>query len=196
MIRRVRFAILALLIVGVFGAGAALDWSSSIRTAVPAIELRPAPLPELVDRAARPIARTKPTKPSSAARKVRNATPDVRPVSPPAPVVVTRPRVATPTQPEVEDTPRPAAPRVSANRPTKTAQEQKPANNPSANGGQNGQQQQQATAPQTTTATTQTETTGAEPAPASPAPAGDDDDDDDDDEGDDGDDGDDGGDDD
>src|SRR5918992_2286532 len=83
MIRPVRFAILALLILGVFAAGAALDWSASIRTEVPAIELQPAPAPLVTGRPAAPIRRTNPAKAKSADRKSRSATPEVRPVSPP-----------------------------------------------------------------------------------------------------------------
>ena len=45
MIRPVRFAIVAFLVLGVLTVGAAMDWTAPTRTEVPAIELRAAPLP-------------------------------------------------------------------------------------------------------------------------------------------------------
>jgi hypothetical protein len=187
MIRPVRFAILALLILGVFAVGAALDWSASIRTAVPAIELRPAPLPELTQEPARPIARTKPAKPASAERKSRSATPDLRPVSRPTPVAVSRP--AAPAKPKVGTSARESTRPVASSQPPRETPKQQPSGNgPTGTGGDTTP-----AAPPTTTPTTQTETSGAAPAPAPPTPAGEGDEDE---EGDDDDDGDDGGDDD
>jgi hypothetical protein len=43
MIRPVRYAVLALLVLGILGVGAAVDWSSPSRAPFPAIQLQPAP---------------------------------------------------------------------------------------------------------------------------------------------------------
>ena len=183
MIRPVRFAILALLILGVFAAGAALDWSASTRTEVQAIELQPAPPTELTGELATPISRTSPAKAKSADRKSRGATPEVRPVSPPEPARAPT-RVAARSQPAVQESPEAARP-TAASAPKKTPT----ADNPGSGGTTPAPQpkpQPQPQPPPTEAPAPQTPTTGAAPAPTTPEPAGDEDDDDDDDDGDDG----------
>jgi hypothetical protein len=192
MIRRVRYAILALLILGVFAAGAALDWSASIRTEVSAIELQPAPPPLLTGKPAAPIARTSPAKAKSADRKSRSVTPEVRPVSPPEPAR-TPSRIAVGSTPARESSPRASSPVASTSAPKKAPNQTPTTNVPAGGrdeqGGDDGGTP--APAPPTPTNTpapgTPT-TTGAAPAPAPPEPAGDDDDGEegDDDDGDDG----------
>jgi hypothetical protein len=173
MIRRVRFAILALLILGVFAAGAALDWSGSIRTDVPAIELQPAPAPLLTGRPASPIRRTSPAKAKSADRKSRTATRDVRPVSPPEPA-----RLSSRAANRAES-PRASTPRASTNAPRKAPAQ------PSTDDGDDGGTTTTTASPPTETLAPRMPTAGAAPAPTAPEPAGDDHDDDDDDEDDD-----------
>jgi hypothetical protein len=188
MIRPVRFAILALLILGVFAAGAALDWSASVRTDVPSIELQPAPAPLLTGRPASPIRRTSPAKAKSADRKSRSATPDVRPVSPPEPARVSSRAATRPGSPSASDPRASTTTTASTNAPRKA-----PTQPPTGGGDDGGTTTTTATPP---TKTPKTPTSGAAPAPAPPEPAGGDDDDDDDEDDDDDDDGDDGGDDD
>jgi hypothetical protein len=185
MIRPVRFAILALLILGVFAAGAALDWSASIRTEVPAIELQPAPAPLVTGRPVSPIRRTSPAKAKSADRKSRSATPDVRPVSPPEPA---RPSLRAANR---SASPSAGGPRASTTTTTTTttastnAPRKAPTQPPT--GGDDGGTTTTTATPPTETSAPETPTTGAAPVPAPPEPAGDDDDDEDeDDDGDDG----------
>jgi hypothetical protein len=179
MIRRVRFAILALLILGVFAAGAALDWSDSVRTDVPSIELQPAPAPLLTGRPASPIRRTNPAKAKSADRKSRSATPDVRPVSPPEPTRLSS-RAANRSE-----SPSLSGPRASTTTTASTNAPRKAPAQPPTGGGDDGAGDGGTTtttaSPPTKTPAPQTTTTGAAPAPAPPEPAGDDDEDDDDD---------------
>jgi hypothetical protein len=181
MIRPVRFAILALLILGVFAAGAALDWSASIRTEVPAIELQPAPAPLVTGRPASPIRRTSPAKAKSADRKSRSATPDVRPVSPPEPARVSSRAAIRSGSPSA------GGPRASTT-PTTTASTNAPrkARTQPPTGGDDGGTTTTTATPPTETSAPETPTTGAAPVPAPPEPAGDDDDEDEDDDGDDG----------
>jgi hypothetical protein len=185
MIRPVRFAILALLILGVFAVGAAMDWSASTRTEVPAIEVKPAPsTPLLTGQPATPIRRTNPAKAKSAHRKSRSATPDVRPVSPPERVST---RAASPSGTQSASRPRASTTTTASTAAPRKAPAQAPTGGAPTGGGNDGGTTTTTATPPTETTTPQTPKTGAAPAPASPEPAGDDDDDeDDDDDGDDG----------
>jgi hypothetical protein len=190
MIRRVRFAIVALLILGVLATGAFLGWSTTpTRTVVPAIELRAAaPLDDTTTQLADPDARPK-ARSTSRPRKAAASRTANRPQAP-------RPVSNLQAEPETESlsTPEPVA---STQTPRETpAAGNAPRGGDADGGGGNGNGNDQT--PPTTNPAPQSPTVGAAVAPAAPpAPAGGEDDDaedDDDDEGGD-DDGDDGGDD-
>jgi hypothetical protein len=176
MIRPVRFAIVAFLILGVLTTGAFLDLSAPTRTAVPAIELRATPIQGTAAQPADSIAKPK----NRAAVRPRNAA---------GSRVVTRPQTARPATRQSESVTETLAPSepVASTQPTQPRRETPAGNTPSGggggggggNGGGNGNGDDGgAQPPPTTNPAPQTPTVGAAAAPAAPpAPAGEDDDD-------------------
>jgi hypothetical protein len=177
MIRRVRYAVLAFVVLGVLGIGVAVDWSSPSRAPVPAIRLQAAPQQETSGKSAPAATVKRPYGGRDLSRiqlpAVVRSTPRVQ--SGPTPVSSGAGSSGSSSEPDDEPAnssgPTPAS--SPGNQDADDDGPDRPRPNPPAT----------PTTP-TTPGTTETTGTGGTPAPPpSPAPAGDDDDDDDDDDG-------------
>jgi hypothetical protein len=171
MIRRVRYAVLAFVVLGVLGIGVAVDWSSPSRAPVPAIKLQAAPSQEQAGAGPRATVKAK----YGGRNLNRVALPKIKR---PARVENEKPSPASSTGPRDSGLSGSEAPPAATDRSTDEAED-----------GTTDRPRPRSTPPQAPPAPPQTSGTGADPAPVPlPAPAGEqtDDDDEDDDDDDDG----------